>query len=43
MIDSPPPPIAIRSEEGKLNKTEVGRMLLAGGLAGSLSAVVPYP
>ncbi len=28
---------------GKINKAEVGRIFLAGGLAGSLSAVVPYP
>lgn len=28
---------------GKMNKAEVGRILLAGGLAGALSAIVPYP
>ncbi|GAA5820152.1 hypothetical protein JCM3770_005393 [Rhodotorula araucariae] len=26
-----------------MNKAEVGRILLAGGLAGALSAVIPYP
>ncbi|GAA5940919.1 hypothetical protein JCM3775_006848 [Rhodotorula graminis] len=26
-----------------MNKAEVGRILLAGGLAGALSAIVPYP
>lgn len=38
--------LAIESEilvGGKINKAEVGRIFFAGGVAGSLSAVVPYP
>ena len=37
------PPISEMVAEGKINKAEVARILLAGGMAGSLSAVVPYP
>ncbi|ORY66806.1 mitochondrial carrier domain-containing protein [Leucosporidium creatinivorum] len=44
MPDAPPPsPAGKTFEDGKMNKGEVGRILLAGGLAGALSAVVPYP
>lgn len=42
--DTPPPPsTGTFYKDGKLDKKEVGRILLAGGLAGSLSAVIPYP
>ena len=37
------PPISEIITEGKINKAEVARILLAGGMAGSLSAIVPYP
>lgn len=42
--DSPIIPEQPRAfEGGKMNKMEIARILLAGGLAGSLSAIVPYP
>lgn len=42
--DAPPPPsTGSFYTNGKIDKKEVGRILLAGGLAGSLSAVIPYP
>lgn len=42
--DTPPAPsTGTFYKDGKLDKKEVGRILLAGGLAGSLSAVIPYP
>ncbi|GAA5909114.1 hypothetical protein JCM8208_007435 [Rhodotorula glutinis] len=36
-------PIPSSSTGPTMNKAEVGRILLAGGLAGALSAIVPYP
>lgn len=48
--DSPPVEASLASntagktfENGHVNKAEIGRILLAGGLAGALSAVIPYP
>ncbi|BGP52389.1 hypothetical protein JCM10450v2_008367 [Rhodotorula kratochvilovae] len=42
--DTPAPaPIPNSSTAPTMNKAEVGRILLAGGLAGALSAVIPYP
>lgn len=38
-----PPPISEIIADGKINSTEVAKIFLAGGVAGSLSAVVPYP
>ncbi|KAM0747013.1 mitochondrial carrier [Meredithblackwellia eburnea MCA 4105] len=37
------PSASTKHQAPRIDKLEVGRMLLAGGLAGTLSAVVPYP
>lgn len=37
--DRPPPPPAAPV----MDRWEIGRILLAGGLAGAVSAFVPYP